>query len=84
VIEEQFDSVMAKDRSQKASVMKRHMDLLNERYDLSKHETIDVIMSRGKPLPVGPTARLKKGMTWEKLSALPPEKIKQENIFSRK
>jgi hypothetical protein len=35
VIEEPFERVMARDKSQKAVVMQRHMDLLNERYDLS-------------------------------------------------
>ena len=36
VIEEPFDKVMARDKAQKPDVMKRHMDLLNERYDLSQ------------------------------------------------
>ncbi|MFA6467590.1 MAG: cytochrome B6 [Bacteroidota bacterium] len=81
VIEAPFDSIMAKDKSQKSNVMNRQMDLLHARYDLTKHQTIDVLMSRGKPLSVGPTARLKNGLTWEKLSALSPLKIKEENLF---
>jgi len=81
VIEENIDSVIARDKQQKSSVMKLHLDMLNDRYDLSKHLTIDVIMSRGKPLPVGPTARLKNGMTWQKLAALSPQKIKQDSLF---
>ena len=80
-IEEPFEKVMARDKSQKPLVMKRHMDLLNERYDLSKKVTTEVTMSRGKALPVGPTAKLKGGLTWEKLAALSPEKIKDQNIF---
>ncbi|MBI4007689.1 MAG: cytochrome B6, partial [Planctomycetes bacterium] len=59
VIEEPFDKVMAQDKAQKDAVMKRHMDLLNERYDLSKKLTTEVTMSKGKPIPVGPTAKLK-------------------------
>lgn len=81
VIEDPFDSVMAKDRAKKAAVMRRQMDLLNTRYDLSKHQTIDVIMSLGKPLPVGPTARLKEGWTWDKLSGVTPDRIKQDGLF---
>ena len=81
VIEEPFEKVMAQDKSQKASVMKRHMDLLNERYDLSKKVTTEVTMSKGKPLPVGPTARLKSGLTWEKLAGMTPEKIKEDGLF---
>ena len=81
VIEEPFEKVMAHDKSQKAMVMKRHMDLLNERYDLSKKVTTEVTMSKGKPLPVGPTAKLKGGLTWEKLAGMTPEKIKVEGLF---
>ena len=57
VNEESFEKVMAQDKAQKAMVMKRQMDLLNERYDLSRHVTTEVTMSGGKPLPVGPTAK---------------------------
>ena len=81
VLEEPFEKVMARDKSQKAAVMKRHMDLLNDRYDLSKKVTTEVLMSRGKPLPVGPTAKLKNGVTWETLARMSPEKIKEQNIF---
>jgi len=81
VIEEPFEKVMAHDKSQKSMVMKRHMDMLNERYDLSKKVTTEVTMSKGKPLPVGPTARLKGGLTWEKISGMTPEKIKEEGVF---
>ena len=81
VIEESFDKVMARDKSRKASVMKRHMDLLHERYNLSRNVTTEVRMSGGKALPVGPTARLKGGMTWEKLARMTPEEIKEKGIF---
>ncbi|MDZ4682003.1 MAG: hypothetical protein SGI94_16305 [Saprospiraceae bacterium] len=80
VVEESLDKVMAKDKAQKAGIMKRQMDLLNERYDLSQKLSSDVTMSRGKPLPVGPTARLK-GITWDQLAALSPEEIKEKGIF---
>ena len=80
VIEEPLDKVMAKDKSQKALVMKRQMDLLNGRYDLTKKVTKEVTMSRGKPLPVGPTARLS-GITWAQLAAMSPAEIKEKGIF---
>jgi cytochrome c peroxidase len=81
VIEESFEKVMAQDKALKTMVMKRHLDLLNERYDLSNKVTTDVTMSKGKPLPVGPTAKLKGGLSWEKLADMTPEKIKEEGIF---
>ena len=81
VIEEPFEKVMALDKSQKAVVMKRQLDLLSERYDLSKRVTTEVTMSGGKPLPVGPTAKLKRGMTWDELAGLAPESIKMQGLF---
>lgn len=81
VIEEPFEKVMAQDKAQKAAVMKRHMDLLNGRYDLSRKVTTEVTMSKGKPLPVGPTAKLKGGLTWEKLAGMTPEEIKEKGLF---
>jgi len=81
VNEESFEKVMAQDKAQKVMVMKRQMDLLNERYDLTRHVTTEVTMSGGKPLPVGPTAKLKGRLTWEKLAGMTPEKMKEEGSF---
>lgn len=79
-IEEPLETVLAKDKAAKAGIMKRQMDLLRERYDLSKKVTSEVTMSRGKPVPLGPTARLK-GITWDQLAAMSPGEIKEKNIF---
>jgi hypothetical protein len=38
-------------------------------------------MSRGKPLAVGPTPRLKDGMWWDKFREMFPEQIKQQDVF---
>jgi cytochrome c peroxidase len=38
-------------------------------------------MSRGKPVPIGPTARLADGMTWEKLAEMRPNEIKGKGLF---
>jgi len=81
VIEEPFDKVMARDKAQKAEVMKHHMDLLSERYDLSQKVAADAAMSGGKPLPVGPTAKLKGNLTWEKLAGMTTEEVKEKNVF---
>ncbi len=80
VIEEPFDKVLAKDKALKNEIMKRQMDLLGDRYDLTKKVSSEVTMSNGKPLPVGPTARLK-GITWDQLAVMTPEAIKEKGIF---
>lgn len=81
VVEEPFDKVMSQDKARKPEVMKRHLDLLNERYDLTRRVTTEVTMTGGKPLPVGPTARLKNGLSWEKLAAMGAGRYPRERSF---
>ena len=81
VITEPFEETMKKDIAAKPGRMERHMKLLNERYDLSKNVTTDVTMSGGKPIPVGPTSKLKDNLTWQKLAEMSPDDIKGENVF---
>ena len=38
-------------------------------------------MSRGKPLVVGPTARLPQGMDWDELAAMSPAEIREQDTF---
>ena len=61
VIEEPFEVVRARDKANKPRVMAAAMRRLEERYDLTRHVDPEVKMTRGKPIPVGPTARLKGG-----------------------
>ncbi len=82
-IKESFDTILARMKAAKDEVMKRQMDLLNERYDLSKRVTSEVTMSRGKSIPVGPTARLAAGLTWEQLAAMSPEEIREKGLFPK-
>ena len=70
VIEEPFDVVRARDKAAKPRVMAAHQRLLEERYDLSRRVDESVSMTRGKPIPVGPTAKLKAGITWEQLGRM--------------
>jgi cytochrome c peroxidase len=65
----------------KPNVMEAQKKLLEQRYDLTPKLDPAVKMSRGKPLCVGPTARLPAGMTWKKLGAMSPEDIKQQGVF---
>jgi cytochrome c peroxidase len=83
VIKEPFATIMSRMKAAKAGVMSRQMALLNERYDLSKQVSNDVKMTRGKPIPIGPTARLAGGLTWETLAAMSPEEIREKGVFPK-
>jgi cytochrome c peroxidase len=76
-----FDEVMKKESSARAQVMAAQRKLLEARYGLRPHLDKEVTMSRGKPLAVGPTARLGEGMTWEKLADLGPAEIRHRGLF---
>jgi cytochrome c peroxidase len=81
VIEEPFEVVKKRDMENKARVMAEHMKLLEARYDLKKKVDLNVTMTRGKPIPVGPTAKLKNGTTWEQLGNMGPEMIAERDLF---
>lgn len=81
VINEDFAKTMARMKAAKSEVMKRQLDLLNARYDLSDRPTHDVTMSRGKPLQEGIRVKLHKDTTWDKLAALSPEEISEKGLF---
>jgi cytochrome c peroxidase len=80
VVEEPFDVVRKRDKAAKPRVMAEHQKLLDVRYDLSRRVDPAVKMTRGKPIPVGPTARLK-GVTWEQLGRMSPDEIKEKGVF---
>lgn len=79
--EESFKKMMADDLANKDKIMARQKKLLEARYDLSAKTDAKVTMSRGKPIPVGPTAKLLNGMTWEKLAQLSPEEIRDKGLL---
>jgi cytochrome c peroxidase len=81
VIKESFEAIMARMKADKPAVMKRHMDLLSERYDLSNRPAKGITMSRGKAVQEGVRVKLPKGMTWEKLALMSPEEIQQKGLF---
>jgi len=81
VIKESFETIMARMKAAKPEVMKRQMDLLGERYDLSNRPAAGATMSRGKPVQEGVRVKLQVGMTWETLAAMNPEEIREKNLF---
>jgi cytochrome c peroxidase len=81
VIKEDFATIMARMKAAKPKVMKRQMDLLNQRYDLSNRPASGVTMSRGKALQDGVRVKLPVGMTWEKLAEMGPDAIREKDVF---
>jgi hypothetical protein len=51
-------------KAAKAEVMKRQMDLLNARYDLSSRPATGVAMSPGTPIQEGVRVKLPQGVAW--------------------
>jgi cytochrome c peroxidase len=79
-----FEEVYKAAVTAKPKVMATQRKLLEARYDLEPRLDTVAKMSRGKPLVVGPTARLPKGMTWEALAALSPAEVRQKDLFPYK
>ena len=73
--------IKAKESAAKPAVNAAHRQYLESRYNLEPKLDPVAKMSRGKPLPVGPTARLPEGLTFDALAKLSPEEIKQRGIF---
>ena len=76
-----LDETMQKLIADKPRVMEAQHQLLDHRYNLEPKLDPEFKMSRGKPVPVGPTARLSQGMTWGRLAQLSAGDIKQQDLF---
>ena len=76
-----FQEVYQTDVADKPKVMEAQRRLLEMRYNLKPNLSSDVKMTRGKPIAVGPTARLPQGATWERLVAMSPEDMRASNLF---
>lgn len=76
-----FEETMKADIAAKPGVTYNQRKLLENRYDLTPRLDPVAKMSRGKPLPVGPTARLASGMNWERLAEMTPEEIRSRGLF---
>jgi cytochrome c peroxidase len=81
VIMEDFTTVMTRMKEAKPGIMKRQMDLLNERYDLSNRPAKGVTMSRGKAVQEGLRIKLPDDMTWEKLAGMSLDEIREKDLF---
>ncbi|MDC3307609.1 cytochrome B6, partial [bacterium] len=64
---EPFEDVVARMSEEKAKVVRRHLALLGERYDLSDRPTNDLVMSGGKSVQGGIRVKLPEGVSWDEL-----------------
>jgi hypothetical protein len=78
-----FEQIRAARMAVKAERAKEHKAMLDARYAFTGKTDPDVRMSSGKPVPVGPTARLQ-GVTWDELDKMSPEQIKEKGLFPYK
>jgi cytochrome c peroxidase len=75
------EQIMKEDMAAKAQVMADHLARLQARYVLEPRLDREATMSRGKPLPVGPTAKLGEGNSWDRLAELTPDQIRDGKLF---
>jgi cytochrome c peroxidase len=83
VTPEPFAAVMQRMQAGKPAIMRRQMDLLNERYDLGDRRAAGITMSRGKPVQEGVRVRLPAGMTWDRLGGMRPDEIRERDLFPK-
>lgn len=80
-IKESFNDTMKRLVKEKSKVMSRQKKLLEERYDLSDSPVSGLKMTRGKAIQGKVRAKLPKGMSWEKLSEMTSDEIKNKDLF---
>ncbi len=77
-----FSVVKRQDEQSKAQTMQRQATLLSDRYDLSNRAMTGVTMSGGrKPVQAGVRVKLREGTTWDSLSRLSPDEIRERNLL---
>jgi cytochrome c peroxidase len=80
-IHEAFATIISRMSAAKADIMKRHMALLEERYDLGNKPATGATMSRSKALQQGVRVKLASGVSWDQLAKLPPDQVKARDLF---
>lgn len=78
---ETFEEIYRQDVEAKPKVMEAQRILLESRYELKPKLDPEVTMTRGKPLAVGPTAKLSDNVTWESLMEMSSDEIRRDGLF---
>jgi cytochrome c peroxidase len=79
--EAELAEVAKKMSAEKASVLKRHQQLLESRYDLSNKPHASVTQFRGKPVQTGVRVKLAQGVSWDQLARMSAEEIRKRDAF---
>src|SRR5207244_4304652 len=79
---ETFEAFFRMCSAQKPKVTEERRTYIAQRYHFSGAVSQELLMTRGKPVPVGPVVRLPEGITsWEELAALGCAEIRERNLF---
>lgn len=76
-----FEDVYKALSEAKPKVTATQRKLLEARYELKPKLDPEAKMSRGKPIPVGPTAKLPKGVDWHALADMSADDIREKDVF---
>ncbi|MDB4964363.1 MAG: cytochrome c peroxidase [Myxococcales bacterium] len=76
-----FEEVYKAAVAAKPGVNAAQRKLLEARYNLTPRTQAGLVMSRGKPIPIGPTARLRGGKSFDDLAAMTPDAIRKAGLF---
>ncbi|MEK7322266.1 MAG: cytochrome B6 [Pseudomonadota bacterium] len=77
-----FKDVMAEDKADKSKVMKKQSGLLEKRYDLRDRPLGQAKMSGGrKAVQDGVRVKLPNGLTWDRLTHMTPQEIRDQGLF---
>jgi cytochrome c peroxidase len=79
-----FTEWLAFHRAQKPKLMADIRVYMASRYDFSGRAISGVSMTRGRPIMLGPVARIAAGLTFEELGRMKPGEIKLRDLFPYK
>ncbi len=81
--DDDFASIMKRMKIEKAAIMKKQQDLLNERYDLSNNASEIQMSGKRKNIQQGIRVRLPQGITWGQLALMKPEEIRDKGLWPK-
>jgi cytochrome c peroxidase len=76
-----FDDIYKGDTGEKDAVMEAQKSLLEKRYDLSDNASNVPMSGKRKMVQQGVRVKLSEGVSWDQLSNMSPEQIKEQNAF---